>query len=235
MKRLASVIVASALLVSSAFSVNVTWKTTTAKGGHWNAKVTRPVFPGATPIERFVNRALDDAAAASMKSFTTDMAEMGTPAFAVTAPWEYDDRFEVVYADANLISIRQLTYSYTGGAHPNTVMAGHTFAMVGGSPMKLSFRNLIDMKVEQDRFLGFALLNAVNEAKTRRGSDPLMELSREDCEQFVITPNGVTFLFSRYVLGSYAEGDYEVRIGWDTWQDYRLAGTLRGIIARYQR
>lgn len=138
-------------------------------------------------------------------------------------PWRrYDSQREWVLAAATprLISLRGMWFDYTGGAHPNHGSRGLLWDARTNTEIKPAalFRADADMKT-----LDKAICEAVAAAKSHReGAGPLDDLF--GCPKWtdtalVLAPStepgkigGLTVLIDPYVVGPYAEGDYELTI-----------------------
>ena len=129
----------------------------------------------------------------------------------------------------DVISVSDSLGTYTGGAHPNYVLAGSVYRKGEGVPLGLSafiadppafndlvVRGLVDEKMA--RGYGPSMRGAV-EAEIREYLAPSLEVPDIYAGRFVLEPSteagkvgGITVLFSPYDVGSYAEGAYTVTL-----------------------
>ena len=153
-------------------------------------------------------------------------------------PWRAYGRQSQWFLSADaapLVGLRALWFEDTGGAHPNH--GGSTLlwdaASNGEIQTKALFRPDADMKV-----LDKAICDAVAAAKSHRdGAVPLNDMFA--CPKWsetvlVLAPSatpgkigGLTAIIDPYVVGPYAEGDYEVTVPTSAFQSL-LAPTYAG-------
>ncbi|KQS55295.1 hypothetical protein ASG17_04160 [Brevundimonas sp. Leaf363] len=124
-----------------------------------------------------------------------------------------------------LLSLRQTSYEFTGGAHPNTTYGSVLWdkALKRDVTAATLFRTGADMSA-LDRYL----CEAINRAKKVRGSDEPVTLGDGDsgfsCPKaaataFVLAPSktpgkagGLTFLINPYQVAAYAVGPFEITL-----------------------
>jgi heat shock protein HslJ len=201
-------------------SLPVRWRTlTSSKAGYYNAKVVIPIFQSSDPVARLANQELGKKARLLLNAFVSSSKDQKFKPF---APYEYQVSATIGVAEPGLVSYYLTEYSYTGGAHGNTALTGWTYGMTGGRPGALKFANLQRNRMESRAAATAIVLPALNEAKRKRGADPVEELPPTFVDNFVITPAGITWLFSPYEVGAYAEGSYSIKIPWIDMQ-----GTVR--------
>ncbi|WP_372706161.1 DUF3298 domain-containing protein [Brevundimonas sp.] len=139
-------------------------------------------------------------------------------------PYAKDIAITAAAETAKLLSLKRVDYDFSGGAHPNTLMAG----LLWDKAMKRQI-GLTDLLQKSADFsvLDQALCSAVNAAKRVRVPDSSgITLDGKDwsCPRvrdtaFVLTPGsvsgkaaGLTFLIGPYLVGPYAEGAYEIAL-----------------------
>lgn len=130
-------------------------------------------------------------------------------------PWEVGYGSTIGLKSNDVISGYSEFYFYTGGAHPNREYHGHNFGLVGGKPTRLSFGHLMTVRMAPEALasqLVLPKLKAMGASGVVDGS--VSTLSREQTDNFVMTPAGITWLFSPYEVGSYAEGHFFVKVPW---------------------
>lgn len=183
---------------------------------------------------------LYDRETAQLKAFATK-AEADRKADDGQYPWRQyagERQWAVAAATPRLISLRGMWLDYTGGAHPNhgsSALLWDTAANKEIKPADL-FRADADMKV-----LDKAICEAVVAAKRHReGADPLDGVF--GCVKWTETTlalapsteagkfGGLMILIDPYVVGSYAEGDYELIVPLSAFQSL-LAPTYVDVFA----
>lgn len=118
--------------------------------------------------------------------------------------FEQSSYIRFLYADADLISLKVLTYEYRGGAHGLTAVSGLVFDRQSGT--RISGLNWLNMSDAQ-------FVSAVRE-KLITPPSTLTEESFNDYErlgfdpecEWMLTYGGVLFIWSQYQLGPYASG-----------------------------
>lgn len=142
--------------------------------------------------------------------------------------WTFDGGFTTKLNTSSVISWQFAGMTYTGGAHPNHILVGQVLVKQGSAASKATYSSLFKQaswsKVEQVVRAGFN-----QERVGRLGKDWARKekVRYEDMNNFVTSKTGLVFLFPHYVMGSYAEGSYEVTVPWS-----RLVGhmTSQGLI-----
>lgn len=142
-------------------------------------------------------------------------------------PYTRQSQWFLAADGAPLVGLRALWFEDTGGAHPNHGGSTLIWDNVANREIqpKALFRSDADMTV-----LDKAICDTVAEAKTHRaGATPLNDMF--SCPKWnqtvlVLAPStvpgkigGLTVLIDPYVVGPYAEGDYEVVVPASTFQD----------------
>jgi hypothetical protein len=133
-------------------------------------------------------------------------------------PYARQSQWFLAADSAPLVGLRALWFEDTGGAHPNHGGSSLIWDNVAKRDIQPSalFRPEADMSV-----LDKAICDAVAQAKTHReGATPLNAMfSCPKWNQTVLVPTpstspgkigGLTVLIDPYVVGPYAEGDYEI-------------------------
>ncbi len=204
------------LILASGASADlpVKWQTVTAKKGK-TLLVTAsiPKFLSNDPVATYANSALREAVMAEQARFLKDMSDMD---FATEdkarLPYTHELKTVVCSSGPGLVSAYLQEYTWTGGAHPNSRYLAYTFGMVDGKPARLKLANILRIRMALGAAFNQIVLPALNEMKKERGLDQMFELPAESMDNFVATPGGLTWLFSPYEVGSYAEGPYLVKV-----------------------
>jgi hypothetical protein len=165
---------------------------------------------------------LYDREVAGLKAFATK-AQADRKASDDSYPWRTYGRQSQWFLAADaapLVALRALWFEDTGGAHPNHGGSSLLWDVTSNTEIqpKALFRSDADMKV-----LDKAICDAVAAAKSHRdGAVPLSDMFA--CPKWsetvlVLAPSttpgkigGLTAIIDPYVVGPYAEGDYEVTV-----------------------
>lgn len=138
-------------------------------------------------------------------------------------PYSQEITYEVAGQSARLLSLRETSYEYTGGAHPMQGFGAVLWDKTGDRRLQPTalFRRGADMAA-----LDQALCDAINRARSALMDEPsTLTLTGTDgfaCPRaaqtpFVLAPSttsgrvgGLEFLIGPYVVGPYAEGSYQI-------------------------
>jgi hypothetical protein len=137
-------------------------------------------------------------------------------------PYTREVEWQASGETGKLLTLRKQTYEYTGGAHPNSVLD----ALVWDKAMKRQIAPASLFRAKADfAALDAALCEAVTAARRERvGADFQPDPQSFPCPKwrestYVLAPSssggkagGLTFLFSPYAVGAYAEGPYEITV-----------------------
>lgn len=186
------------------------------KSPRYELTTNLPQLTGGDPaqVARF-NQLVVDATAADVSEFKRDSAEMKQ---AGQRADEKEDApghtleidHSVVSSTPEYVSILLTTFSYLGGAHPNTKTVAINWDLRRGSKLELADlftpganylpllsdycrRELKKLKVGDDEWID-------------RGAGPALE----NYKSWNITPQGLMITFDAYQVASYAEGPQEV-------------------------
>lgn len=146
-------------------------------------------------------------------------------------PYQLEIVHDVTAGTADIISLKKVAYVYTGGAHPNTAMAGSIYTRTSPEPVKAE-TILRDMTAFRE-----AVIAGLIEEKMQRGWEPsqreivageVRDLLTAELpgaapwsmvSNIVLEPSdepgkfgGITVLYSPYDVGAYAEGPYTVTV-----------------------
>ena len=121
----------------------------------------------------------------------------------------YSSQFGIDYLSEKVVSINQLVYEYTGGAHGNYATINSVYSLENGNKLKIEDL-IIDLNNAD-------LLNLVKDKLVKiEGRDAnsyfgLDELSLEN-NNFYLTSKGLVFTWGIYEIGPYAIGETRVLI-----------------------
>lgn len=194
--------------------------------GH-ELKATTPVYRGS-PVKELATVDTKLTALTRLAQFRKDFVDLDLPEMRtgmvdwfVTRSIERDD----------LISLIGTAYYDFGGAHPNRDHVGLNYGLVNGKARRLAFADLLKDPKRAKEIADQAVmpkLIVLRAMWVTEGS--INELQPKQVDNFVITPAGITWLFAPYEMGSYAEGDYFVKVPWSELEaDLRSSGPLRGL------
>lgn len=123
-------------------------------------------------------------------------------------PFTFDSGYEVVYANADLISVLFSYSTFFGGAHPNHFSVAFNYDLKQGVEVKLP-----ELFVPKAAYLKAISDYSVKELKKLRTTSDVEEGAGPKAENFKswnLTPIGLRFTFDHYQVGAYAVGQHEV-------------------------
>ena len=128
-------------------------------------------------------------------------------------PYTFEQTVALEFVVGDYVSGVTTNYSYTGGAHPNTVKTGFTYSTSNGKLLTL------DEALEGADKLRERAVAAFQEKIVADPSlyfaDAATTVEQEiDQAQFYLAPDGVHFLFQPYDIAPYAAGFQEVTISY---------------------
>ncbi len=129
------------------------------------------------------------------------------------AAWQRKVDYRIAHAGRDYLSVAFTDYSFTGGAHGNTLYHTFLFVRFASAWREASLQDLLMPDPEALERLSRLLLDALG----RKGaalvtSGSIKALSIEQMRAFTATPRALTFLFAPYEVGPYSDGTYEVAL-----------------------
>jgi hypothetical protein len=189
------------------------------------------------PLRRYLTSAGDAWAAKTLKELVAQRKDVrDLPADIRNRPWESDRTYtQRALVDNRYVSILRADYSYTGGAHPNhgsdtllwdrqaeRMISIRPFftALADGGPAMTAIRNAVvaDLKLEKKKLDNdnpdMGLVDALEPKLLKIGPVSLTPSTVAG------KSSGLTFHYSPYAVGSYAEGEYTAFVPWDLLKPY---------------
>ncbi len=146
--------------------------------------------------------------AAENKSATLPPVAENKPAELL--PFTFDSGYEVVFANAEMISVLFAYSTFSGGAHPNHFSLAFNYDLKRGVEVKLP-----ELFAPKAAYLKTISDYSSKELKKLRTTDGVAEGAAPKAENFKswnLTPVGLRFTFDHYQVGSYAAGQHEVTV-----------------------
>lgn len=191
----------------------VHWTTEkTAEKGWWTTKLTYPVIDSESPVCTLANRLFKQTAVAARNDQVKSFREMKPDSDRPEYGWCFEATCQLSVVGDNLVSGYFSYYYDGGGAHPNRAYGTLTVGLVDGKAKALGLVDLLRGGVTPKQIAEEFVLPALNVQKQQREAESLDELDAKLLDSFVLTPTSVTWLFEPYATGSYAEGDYLVKL-----------------------
>jgi len=219
--------------VAAQRDISVRWrKMHQAKPGIYDVAVSYPQFSGSSPLARAASAAFKTEALRDLGEFRknaiSDAKEFGK----LRGEYGIDRSAVLGIVSDTVISGYLVDYDYSGGAHPNTVYVPITYGLVNGKPERLTVRQIALPSVSPADVLAKTVIPQVNAIKKKNEGDPIGSIDLKYANRFIVTRKGITWVFSPYDIGAYAEGPFIIDVPWS-----RLHGLLRadGPLAAYAK
>ncbi|WP_010588510.1 DUF3298 and DUF4163 domain-containing protein [Schlesneria paludicola] len=181
-----------------------------------------PEFPEDSAFLKSLNQQLRREYEAAAAEFTvadwTTVYEGWKEPQSYLMNWEGSIDLDIIHASSTVVSILESRHEYTGGAHGNLVLVGRCFVESRGMVRQLQLGDLFEGGSPWARRLVDFCLNDLREqgassVPPEPADDPEMEsFSTEDLRSFTLSVDGLTFYFSPYHVGCYAEGVFTVHV-----------------------
>ncbi len=135
----------------------------------------------------------------------------------------------VSIAQRDFISLYVGTADYMGGAHPNRSYHGMTWGMVDGKAKRMKFADFLKDGADPVAVASKAVVPKLIEAEATWFEDgEITMLDEKMTENFVVTPAGITWLFSPYEAGPYTDGEFFIKVPWAELKDYLRSSLFTG-------
>ncbi|MDR2603901.1 MAG: DUF4163 domain-containing protein [Desulfovibrio sp.] len=161
-------------------------------------------------VQRTAQAVFDETVASYEKAAAERAAESSADTGA-TAGWESTTGYTLFQPSARCASVLFETYEFSGGAHPNHLLAARTYDLPTGR--ELTINDLFPQKVPGDA-LAQRIVASVLQQKMTRNAVTGDEKNNVDLsmDRILLTPAGMRVVYAPYEMGSYAEGEYTVDI-----------------------
>lgn len=194
-----------------AFTATAEYRIITVTKDRYDVKGTYPVFLNTAPGWQALNGLLLAQVQAAQQRFLKDTA--GTPLNVPGTKLTQWYNIGVAYAGGDLASLLTMEFADTGGAHPNTVYTSANYQVTENAPQLLGLNDLFTPESGYLNAIFQMVLTDLNRQKKANGGIPVWDtFSVKDLNVYTLSPVSITFVFSPYVAGPYAEGTYYVVI-----------------------
>jgi hypothetical protein len=180
------------------------------KKGFWMVSTTCPKFSDVSNVAHLANKGLAEWCAYETDQWTGQIVKgMDKP----EREWYGEYTPKVVLSEPNIVSVEMTEYADLEGAHPNTAQHELSFGMVNGVAKRLV---LADLFRSGSNPLPVVSKIVMSSLKAKQASwvieGTIKALTKLEGDQFLIKRDRLTFVFSPYEMGSYAEGTYEIDV-----------------------
>lgn len=158
------------------------------------------------------------------------------PALFRNGPWTMERKYETrSVVDGRYVSIVRADYEYTGGAHPNS--SSDTILWDKSAGKRISIRPFFTETADNGptmKAMRQGVIASLEAEKKKRGAESTDASAIEAIEPKLLKigpvslapsteegkSSGLTFHYSPYTVGSYAEGEYVAFVSWETLKPY---------------
>lgn len=210
------------------------------RGGSKAFEGSWPSFQDADPLLRAVSKRLEAEAAGGAREFTAGAYGLlweGLKSGGAGWDWEGSVEVLVVGVRPGWVSLRELRYEYTGGAHGLSHWMGRNFVRVGNTVREPTLADLFRPEAkwaEQLSGLALADLRAQGAAWTLDSTSPEMRVTgfeAKELSSFNLSDPGLLLHFSLYSVAPYSDGLFSVLIPWERIEPM-LRDEVRGWLGR---
>ena len=189
------------------------------RGGSKEFSASWPDFQAAIPLQRDVSKLLSAGASKQEGQFMQGSLGLAWEGLKDGgASWDWSGSLTVdglVWVGTNLVSVQQIRYEDTGGAHGMGVPVGRNFVLLAGKAREFALKDLFRADAKWPEALSVACLR---ELRHQQASSVLngevKAFKPAEMESFNVDGRGLMIHFAPYSVGSYAEGIYSVFISW---------------------
>ena len=155
-----------------------------------------PVFKGEYSFK--INNAINQKVNAKLDAFKTSDAYVATL-------YGY---YKIYFESENRLSFSIFYFAYNGGERPFQIV--DTFSFVNNN--RITANDFVTNK----EGLKELLVEKIKAEKKNRGFKPTVDLMLDSyVEDFVLTENGVTWIFPAGLMGVFKEGEFEIFLTWE--------------------
>jgi hypothetical protein len=173
-------------------------------------------------LAREVNREMETLWSELCDTYRKELESMRQSAkeHGFTPVYDVEIAFEVCYFSDELICLTTRHYEDGGGAHGNTTFGGLCYRMHRGQLEEITLPQLFR---RDSNFIEKLSVLIIQDLKRQKASSvvngEIKQFKESDLSGFVITADGLTFAFSPYAVGCYAEGAFFVTLPFDELRD----------------
>ncbi len=188
-------------------------------GGTKQFSAAFPEFVSRDGFHQDINRTLQEDSFRAAESFISGsvshtLAGLRSPS-AGAWHWEGNQTFEIVHDSLHLVSMRQSTYEYSGGAHGMSADRGRNFVIADGHAREFNLPDLFAAGTDwQPRLAQYCLEDLRRQTASSVIDGSVTNFSDEELSAFTVSPSGIQIHFAPYAVGCYAEGAFVVHAPW---------------------
>lgn len=175
--------------------------------GRVSSAAVLPRFPGLEGLSSWlVDGALPPARGFAAEGLAMhDAGELGWG-------WWREERVDLTGVAGPYLSLLSTVDDYTGGAHPNSLTGSHLLAVRGDDVASLGLADLFAGGGWLEELSALVLAGLAEQGALWVTQGQVSELDASDLAVFTLDAAGVTFHFSPYLMGPYAQGSFRVTV-----------------------
>ncbi len=183
--------------------------------GRARIKLVTPVFLSKSPVAKMANLEARGLVRYAFSDFM-EASRAYTQMPNVPDVELFHEAVPVVsIAKQGVISLYVKTLQFAGGAHPNRFYHAATWGLKKGKAKRLVFADLIETAEDPIQVANRVVVPRLIAMGAQWFVDGDRDgLTPEEVDNFVITPAGITWLFSPYQAGPYVQGEFFVKVPW---------------------
>lgn len=182
------------------------------KKGLYTLKYEVPQLNEKSAVAKFANDFALKYAKDWRTNYLKSCAEFVQGGDRPTNEWTSELSGDVSVVRDDLVSLVLYHYEYSGGAHPNHWSVKINVGLINGKPKLLTLKDILKPGYDPDLVINTYVLPSLDAQRRAKGIDWSEPVSETAYDDFLLTPGGIAWLFDPYVVGSYAEGDYFVKL-----------------------
>lgn len=127
--------------------------------------------------------------------------------------WTYASKVTSSVVRPDLVSLFATVETDFGGAHGMMATLPFTYGFVRSRAKRLTAADLLKPGLDPVAVLSDIVLPRLRKLDAAWVTDGTVKaLSPKQCDAFVVTPSGVTFLFDPYEMGPFVQGPFQVKV-----------------------
>jgi hypothetical protein len=186
-----------------------------AGGARLSGRFPTLLLPGVdarlgTWLAGFVLSLMHETMVATLEALPVSQEAKAT---ASLAAWERKVDYRIAHAGSRYLSLVFTDYSFTGGAHGNTLYHSFLFVRFASAWREASLQDLLMPEPGSlDRLSEMVLGGLRGKGAALVTSGAIKALPPEQLRSFTATPQALTFFFAPSDVGPYSDGPYEIAL-----------------------
>lgn len=185
------------------------------QGNFSEAKWSYPKLISTNEVIQKISSKLYDRMKPQIEEYQKDAKE-GFMEDLITSTWLFNYDYSIDYYSEELISLKGLVYSYTGGAHGNTYYVSSNYLITGGESRLLKLSDLFKKDSGYVKILSDLIIKDLKKQKAGWVvNGEIKSLKEDEIGPFALSTRGIQFAFAPYAVGPYSDGAFFVTVGYE--------------------